>query len=275
MAPPADDPSTRTGGLQSQLGADGNPIVHPVEVDATNGHVNPPPPPVLTCKLSSKSTTTRSTPSTSPATDESSRRDELSSRRRQEAPPRLAPMPRRMVRKTPTRKWPSCAATSTQSAPKCTTLSAPIVHPVEVDATNGHVNPPPPPVPDVEAPVTTAALTPMQGFAAQIASQFAEMQAQQQKYNDKIDSLHVTSDGRIIPTGRTLFQTPTRSTAATGSNAATNGEKDTDPEVAKLRCDLDAISSKCTTLSARHPRLPKSSPRRKGVLSLVASPRYL
>ncbi|CAA7048573.1 unnamed protein product [Microthlaspi erraticum] len=121
----------------------------------------------------------------------------------------------------------------------------PIVHPVEVDATNGHVNPPPPPVPDVEAPVTTAALTAaMQGFAAQIASQFAEMQAQQQKYNDKIDSLHVTSDGRVIPTGRTLFQTPTRSTAATGSNAATNGEKDTDPEVAKLRRDLDAISSK-------------------------------
>ncbi|CAA7038690.1 unnamed protein product [Microthlaspi erraticum] len=45
--------------------------------------------------------------------------------------------------------------------------------------------PPPPPVPDVEAPVTTAALTAaMQGFTAQIASQFAQMQAQQQKYND-------------------------------------------------------------------------------------------
>ncbi|CAA7017759.1 unnamed protein product [Microthlaspi erraticum] len=158
MAPPADDPSTRTGGLQSQLGADGNPIVHPVEVDATNGHVNPPPPPV----------------------------------------------------------------------------------------------------PDVEAPVTTAALTAaMQGFAAQIASQFAEMQAQQQKYNDKIDSLHVTSDGRVIPTGRTLFQTPTRSTAATGSNAATNGEKDTDPEVAKLRRDLDAISSKVHDAISSSPEIAK------------------
>ncbi|CAA7057471.1 unnamed protein product [Microthlaspi erraticum] len=112
----------------------------------------------------------------------------------------------------------------------------PIVHPVEVDATNGHVNPPPPPVPDVEAPVTAAALTAaMQGFAAQIA----EMQAQQQKYNDKIDSLHVTSDGRVIPTGRTLFQTPTTSIAAICSNASTNGDKDTDPEVAKLRHDLD------------------------------------
>ncbi|CAA7032650.1 unnamed protein product [Microthlaspi erraticum] len=136
----------------------------------------------------------------------------------------------------------------------------PIVHPVEVDATNGHVNPPPPPVPDVEAPVTTAALTAaMQSFAAQIA----EMQAQQQKYNDKIDSLHVTSDGRVSPTGRTLFQhrqeapprlvlmprrmvrkTPTRkwpSCAATSTQSA----------------------PKCTTPSARHPRLPKSSPRRK------------
>ncbi|CAA7046668.1 unnamed protein product [Microthlaspi erraticum] len=147
MGPPNASSSPETGGLQSQLGADGNPIVHPVEVDATNGHVNPPPPPVpdveapvttaaLTaamqgfaqiaqlprCKLSSKSTTTRSTPSTSPATDESSRRDELSSRRRQEAPLRPTLMPRRMVRKTPTRKWPSCTATSKQSAPKCTAL---------------------------------------------------------------------------------------------------------------------------------------------------------
>ncbi|CAA7051673.1 unnamed protein product [Microthlaspi erraticum] len=153
----------------------------------------------------------------------------------------------------------------------------PIVHPVEVDATNGHVNPPPPPVPDVEAPVTTAALTAaMQGFAAQIASQFAEMQAQQQKYNDKIDSLHVTSDGRVIPTGRTLFQTPTRSTAATGSrNCRDNGEKDTDPKWPSCAATSTQSAPKCTTLSARHPRLPKSSPRRKGVLSLVASPRYL
>ncbi|CAA7015295.1 unnamed protein product [Microthlaspi erraticum] len=35
MGLPPDDPNT---GLQSELGADGNPIVHPVEVDATNGH---------------------------------------------------------------------------------------------------------------------------------------------------------------------------------------------------------------------------------------------
>ncbi|CAA7016293.1 unnamed protein product [Microthlaspi erraticum] len=98
----------------------------------------------------------------------------------------------------------------------------PIVHPVEVDATNGHVNPPPPPVPDVEAPVTTAALTAaMQGFAAQIA---AEMQAQQQKYNDKIDSLHVTSDGR----------TATR-------------------QVAKLRRNLDAINSKVHSATSSTP----------------------
>ncbi|CAA7028100.1 unnamed protein product [Microthlaspi erraticum] len=83
----------------------------------------------------------------------------------------------------------------------------PIVHPVEVDATNGHVNPPPPPVPDVEAPVTTAALTAaMQGFAAQIASQFAEMQAQQQKYNEPektpISSSYTKSSGLVITRAR-------------------------------------------------------------------------
>ncbi|CAA7040600.1 unnamed protein product [Microthlaspi erraticum] len=96
----------------------------------------------------------------------------------------------------------------------------PIIHPV--NPTSGHNNPPPPPVPDAEAPVTTAAFTAaMQAFAAQ----FAEMQAQQQKYNGKIDFLHITSDGRVIPTGQTLFQTPTRSTSATSSNAATNDTK--------------------------------------------------
>ncbi|CAA7048590.1 unnamed protein product [Microthlaspi erraticum] len=77
------------------------------------------------------------------------------------------------------------------------------------DATNGHVNPPPPPVPDVEAPVTTAALTAaMQGFAAQIASQFAEMQAQQQKYNDK------TKSGQTAPQ-------PQRSSKVHGATSST------------------------------------------------------
>ncbi|CAA7053016.1 unnamed protein product [Microthlaspi erraticum] len=38
--------------------------------------------------------------------------------------------------------------------------------------------------------------------------------------------LHITKGGRVIPTGRTLFQTTIRSITATGSNAATNDDKE-------------------------------------------------